>query len=44
MQRIGFEWFYRMLQDPRRLIRRYVVTNTKYAWYLLKCDQERKKK
>jgi len=25
MQRIGLEWFYRLLQDPRRLWRRYVI-------------------
>jgi N-acetylglucosaminyldiphosphoundecaprenol N-acetyl-beta-D-mannosaminyltransferase len=25
MQRAGLEWFYRLLQDPRRLWRRYVV-------------------
>ena len=43
IQKIGFEWLYRMFQDPRRLIRRYVVTNTKYAWYLMKSHREAKK-
>ena len=27
-QRIGLEWLYRLLQEPRRLARRYVLTNT----------------
>ena len=25
MQRIGFEWFYRFLQEPRRMFRRYFI-------------------
>lgn len=28
MQRAGLEWFYRVLQEPRRMWRRYLVTNT----------------
>jgi N-acetylglucosaminyldiphosphoundecaprenol N-acetyl-beta-D-mannosaminyltransferase len=28
MQRSGLEWVYRMSQDPRRLAKRYLVTNT----------------
>lgn len=28
MQRNGLEWFYRLMQEPRRLTRRYLVTNT----------------
>jgi N-acetylglucosaminyldiphosphoundecaprenol N-acetyl-beta-D-mannosaminyltransferase len=27
MQRNSLEWFYRLLQEPRRLGRRYLVTN-----------------
>jgi N-acetylglucosaminyldiphosphoundecaprenol N-acetyl-beta-D-mannosaminyltransferase len=27
-QRLGLEWLYRLLQEPRRLWRRYLVTNT----------------
>lgn len=30
-QRSGFEWLYRILQEPRRMWRRYLVTNTAYA-------------
>jgi hypothetical protein len=25
MQRTGFEWFYRFLQEPRRMFRRYFI-------------------
>lgn len=28
MQRIGMEWLYRVLQEPKRLWKRYLVTNT----------------
>jgi hypothetical protein len=28
MQRSGLEWVHRMAQDPRRLVKRYLVTNT----------------
>lgn len=30
-QRLGFEWLYRLLQEPRRLWRRYLVTNTLFC-------------
>jgi N-acetylglucosaminyldiphosphoundecaprenol N-acetyl-beta-D-mannosaminyltransferase len=30
-QRSGFEWLYRIVQEPRRMWRRYLVTNTVYA-------------
>ena len=36
MQRAGLEWFYRLLQEPRRMWRRYLVTNAKFAWLLLR--------
>lgn len=35
MQRIGMEWFYRVLQEPGRMWRRYFVTNTVFLWLLL---------
>jgi exopolysaccharide biosynthesis WecB/TagA/CpsF family protein len=34
MQRIGFEWFFRLLSDPRRLARRYLVRGPKFFAYL----------
>jgi len=30
-QRLGLEWFYRLKQEPRRLWRRYLVTNTLFC-------------
>ena len=32
MQTINLEWLYRLIQEPKRLLRRYVVTNTKFIW------------
>jgi N-acetylglucosaminyldiphosphoundecaprenol N-acetyl-beta-D-mannosaminyltransferase len=31
MQRSGLEWFYRFLQEPRRLSRRYLVNNPRFV-------------
>lgn len=31
MQRTGLEWFFRVMQEPRRLARRYVTTNFLFA-------------
>lgn len=36
MQRCGLEWLYRLFQDPKRLWKRYVVTNSKFVWYMIK--------
>lgn len=32
MQRSNMEWFYRLIQDPKRLFGRYLHTNTKFIW------------
>ncbi|PEX10215.1 glycosyl transferase [Priestia megaterium] len=32
MQKINMEWFYRLLQDPKRLFKRYMYTNIKFIW------------
>ncbi len=32
MQKSNLEWVYRLLQDPKRLFKRYWHTNTKYIW------------
>jgi N-acetylglucosaminyldiphosphoundecaprenol N-acetyl-beta-D-mannosaminyltransferase len=32
LQRVGLEWAFRMAQEPRRLFKRYLVTNTAFAW------------
>ena len=34
MQKIGLEWFYRVLQEPRRMWKRYLVTNSRFAGLL----------
>lgn len=35
MQKIGFEWLYRLIQEPRRMWKRYMVTNTLFIYYVL---------
>lgn len=32
MQKCNLEWVYRLMQDPKRLFRRYWETNTKFIW------------
>lgn len=34
MQKLCLEWLYRLLQDPKRLWRRYVTTNIKFIRYI----------
>lgn len=36
MQKAGLEWFYRLLQEPKRMWKRYLVTNSLFIWYMLK--------
>lgn len=36
MQRLGLEWFYRFIQEPRRMWKRYLVGNSKFLWLVLK--------
>lgn len=35
MQNCGLEWLYRLIQDPRRLFKRYIVTNSKFIWDII---------
>lgn len=32
MQKCNLEWLYRLMQDPKRLFKRYFHTNTKFIW------------
>lgn len=32
MQKRNLEWFFRLMQDPKRLFSRYLHTNTKFIW------------
>lgn len=36
MQRISMEWLYRLCQDPKRLWKRYVITNMKFIRLIIK--------
>ncbi len=36
MQRAGLEWLYRLLQEPKRMWKRYAVTNGLFAWLMIK--------
>jgi hypothetical protein len=36
MQRSGLEWFYRFLQEPRRMFRRYFIEDMAFIGLLLK--------
>lgn len=35
-QKLGLEWLYRVKQEPGRLWKRYLVTNTAFCWLLIK--------
>lgn len=36
MQNYGLEWLYRVIQEPGRMWKRYLTTNSKFAWLLIK--------
>jgi len=36
MQKIGMEWFHRLLSEPRRLFKRYTVTNSIFIYRMIK--------
>ena len=35
MRSLGLEWLYRILQEPRRLIGRYLLHNSRFIWFAL---------
>lgn len=35
-RKLYMEWFYRFLQEPRRMYKRYFIDDPKFFWYLLK--------
>ncbi len=35
IQRSGFEWLYRLVQEPRRLWKRYFKNNPLFVWRLI---------
>lgn len=36
MQKSGLEWFFRFLQEPRRMFKRYFVDDVAFLWLLIK--------
>ena len=36
IQKIGMEWFFRLLAEPKRLLKKYLVYNTKFAWLVIR--------
>lgn len=36
MIRFGLEWFYRLIREPRRMWRRYLIGNTLFIWSIIK--------
>ncbi|MEL3970777.1 WecB/TagA/CpsF family glycosyltransferase [Rossellomorea oryzaecorticis] len=35
MQKFSLEWLYRLFQEPKRLFKRYLKTNTKFLFYII---------
>ncbi|WP_342044829.1 WecB/TagA/CpsF family glycosyltransferase [Bacillus sp. OTU530] len=35
MQKSNLEWVYRLIQEPKRLFKRYLHTNTKFIWFAM---------
>lgn len=35
IQSIGMEWFYRLLQEPKRMWRRYLIGNSRFIWLVI---------
>lgn len=36
MIKMGLEWFYRLIKEPRRMWRRYLAGNILFIWYVIK--------
>jgi N-acetylglucosaminyldiphosphoundecaprenol N-acetyl-beta-D-mannosaminyltransferase len=36
MQDCGMEWFYRFLQEPKRMFKRYFINDMLFFWLLIK--------
>jgi N-acetylglucosaminyldiphosphoundecaprenol N-acetyl-beta-D-mannosaminyltransferase len=34
VKRAGLQWFHRVIQDPRRLWRRYLRNNSSFLWHI----------
>lgn len=36
LQRVGLEWAFRFVQEPRRMFRRYLVGNSRFVWLVVR--------
>jgi N-acetylglucosaminyldiphosphoundecaprenol N-acetyl-beta-D-mannosaminyltransferase len=36
LQALGFEWLFRLMQEPKRMFKRYLIGNTKFLLLLFK--------
>lgn len=43
MQNVGLEWFYRFIQEPKRMWKRYLIGNSKFILLVLKEKLSKKK-
>jgi N-acetylglucosaminyldiphosphoundecaprenol N-acetyl-beta-D-mannosaminyltransferase len=43
MQKTGMEWAFRLIQEPRRLFARYLVTNSQFVWLVLRALLKRER-
>ena len=43
MQRANLEWLFRMAQEPRRLVKRYVVGNARFFRILHDAERAKRK-
>ncbi|MDQ3534463.1 MAG: WecB/TagA/CpsF family glycosyltransferase [Bacteroidota bacterium] len=37
MQNMGLEWFYRLVQNPKKLWKRYLLTNSYFLFLIILC-------
>jgi N-acetylglucosaminyldiphosphoundecaprenol N-acetyl-beta-D-mannosaminyltransferase len=37
LQRFGLEWLFRLITEPRRLWKRYLIGNGRFVWAVLRC-------
>jgi N-acetylglucosaminyldiphosphoundecaprenol N-acetyl-beta-D-mannosaminyltransferase len=42
MQQAGLEWLFRLSQEPRRLFKRYTVTNSLFIYYVIRAKFQKK--
>lgn len=40
MRKLSLEWLYRLLKEPKRLLKRYIVTNAKFLWLTIVCHRD----